>query len=132
MPRWAVLSRVMNADLAAYCVMGDFIDPAGTATITGMGVNFATNLECADVGAKMATSYPAAVLLGVIVSLSGQLRHSWAPIQSAGEFAAEVDRMVRYRAAVLPFCNGSRAPRHWLGLASWTAVSTLEALSGRH
>jgi hypothetical protein len=122
----------MNTDLAAYCVMGDFIEPTGTATITGMGVNFAANLESHDNATKMATSYPAAVLVGVIVSLSSQLRHAWAPIQSAGDFAAEVNRVVRYRAAVLPFCNGTRAPRHWLGLASWTVASSAEAIAGRH
>ena len=132
LPAWSRLARVMNSDLSSYCIIGDLHDVSGAASITGLGRNFASCLENGDGASTMSTSYPAAVLVGVIVSLAGQLRHSWAPVQTAGEFAAEVNSVVRYRAAVLPFRNGARAPKHWLGLASWILLPTRDAAMARH
>ena len=132
LPLWSRLARVVNPDLSSYCIMGDLHDVSGVASITGLGRNFASSLEDVGDAGNMSTSYPAAVLVGVIVSLAGQLRHTWAPVQSAGEFTVEGNSVVRYRAAVLPFRNGARAPKHWLGLASWIVLPMHDAAMARH
>lgn len=132
LPAWSRLARVMNSELSAYCIMGDLNEVTDGASITGLGSNFASSLENAADAAKLATSYSAAVLVGVIVSLAGQLRHSWAPVQSAGEFVDEANSAVRYRAVVLPFRNGARAPKHWLGLGSWVLLPMPNVAMAKH
>jgi hypothetical protein len=132
MPAWSALGTVMGPDLSTYCVMGEFGTSEGDPTITGMGIHFSESLDVSGDEDRTVASYPAAVLIGIILSLSSQLQHNWTPIQSAGEFFSEFNKLIRYRAAVLPFGESRARVENWLGIASWIVAPTAEETPVRH
>ncbi len=121
LPTWADHVRVVGGGLEDYCVAGHFGYARSEVVTTRIGGHFLEQLNNGP-DASGHTTYPAAVVIGVILTQSEQLFHDPYPLVRDGEFLNMHYVRIRYRTIVLPFGEGRSAADHWLALGSWAVT----------
>ena len=121
LPAWADHVKVAGGALEDYCVAGHFGYARSEVVTTRIGSHFLDQLNNSpEVSGH--TTYPAAVVMGVILTQSEQLFHDPYPLVRDGEFLNMHYVRIRYRTIVLPFGEGRSAADHWLALGSWAVT----------
>ncbi len=127
LPAWANHVDVAGAGRDDHCVAGHFGYTRTDVVTTRIGGHF---LDQLNNGREVSdrTAYPAAVVMGVILTQSEQLFHDPYPLVRDGEFLNMHYVRIRYRTIVLPFGEGKSAADHWLALGCWAVTGEKSGL----
>jgi hypothetical protein len=118
LPSWADHVRIADSGLYGFCVAGHFGYTRAHVVTTRIGDHFLDQLSDGRATSDH-SAYPAAVVMGVILTQSEQLFHDPRPLARDGEFLDMRYVRIRYRTVVVPFGEGKSTADHWLALGSW-------------